>query len=203
MAGRFFRRSEEGSISPLTMAIVAAMLVIAGITMDWAIAGAQQQVQANDLAAAKDDMMSAPVALELKNSEDPGLFCAQTVADSLRRNGYDGKLTVWYYEAAASEVPTSRRAMAWAVQTETAMPSLFLRFSGLGELPIGSFAVGSMMPYSLGDTWRPASTGNGAYELDAGEDSSALRYTEAETTAEVPAALAEALQARIDEANAS
>lgn len=203
MMDRLFKKSEEGSISPLTMAIVAAMLVLSGITVDLAIAGAQQQIQSNDLAAAHDDMMSAPVALQLKNSDNPGLFCARTVAGSLRENGYDGKVTVWYYEAASSQVPASKRAMAWAVQTETAMPSLFLRFSGFDELPVGSFTVGSMMPYSLEDTWRPANRGNGVYELDAGQDPSAIRYTEAETTAEVPIDLAEALQARIDEANAS
>lgn len=196
------RADERGNIAPLTVTMLFALIVVSGLVVDIALATVQQQLQTNDLAAARDDMLSAPNALMLKNAEDPGLFTAQTVVDSLRDNGYEGRVTVWYCEAGASEVPSDRRAIAWAAQTESEMPALFMAFTGVDGLETGAYVVGSALPYSHGTTWRPADTVSGRYVAVAGSRDVELAE-EITDAAGLPAPLQEALNARIAEANAS
>lgn len=196
-------RSEEGSTTPIAVVMIVAMLVFSGLFIDVAFAGVQQQIQTNDLASCRDELMSTPVSLEMKNSDNPGLFIAETAAASLRENGFDGAITVWFFEASADDVPSSRRAMAWAIQTEDSMPSLFIRTAGVAEMPISSNIVGSAMPYSLGDTWRPASSGNGVYTLAAGAEVTDLVYTPASASTTYPDEMIVALEERIEQAAAA
>lgn len=186
------RANENGAITPLSVVLILCLLVMGGLFIDLAIANAKSQHQSNMLANARNNMMSTPESLQIKNADNPGFYAAKEIMISLRNNGYDGKIWVYYLEAplksatsSIDSVPYEKRAFAWGVQTEEDVPTLLLRFTGVDEMPVWSTVVSSAMPYSGTKTWRPDVAGaggeagsadylrtkiNGVYTLKAGID---------------------------------
>lgn len=154
-----------------------------GIVVDLSSAWLIRSATLNDLAAARDQVSSAPISLMVKNAANPGEEIATQVAESLRANGFKGEIKVWCYEAPASDLPTakreSRRILAWTAQALQEWEPPFSSSWGLSEQTIGADVTSSSVPYSGGTTWRPANdgepVGNGLYMFAAG--SSTFTYS--------------------------
>lgn len=98
-------RSESGAISILNVIIMLVLLIALGFAFELSAALDQQNAQTNDCSAARDATMASQNLLVAKNSDDPGLAIATAAVKSLRANGFNGEVEVWFYEAPSSAVP--------------------------------------------------------------------------------------------------
>ena len=162
-------RSESGAINILNVIIMLVLLIALGFAFELSAALDQQNAQTNDCSAARDATMASQNLLVAKNSDDPGLAIATAAVKSLRANGFNGEVEVWFYEAPSSAVPQSKRAWAWGIQTKSSLKGYFATYS-LGDfnIPIGSHVTAHAVPYTAGKAWRPADSGNGKYSFKAG-----------------------------------
>ena len=153
-------RSESGAISILNVIIMLVLLIALGFAFELSAALDQQNSQTNDCSAARDATMASQNLLVAKNSDDPGLAIATAAVKSLRANGFNGEVEVWFYEAPSSAVPQSKRAWAWGIQTKSSLKGYFATYS-LGDfnIPIGAHVTAHAVPYTAGKAWRPADSG--------------------------------------------
>ena len=128
-------RSESGAISILNVIIMLVLLIALGFAFELSAALDQQNAQTNDCSAARDATMASQNLLVAKNSDDPGLAIATAAVKSLRANGFNGEVEVWFYEAPSSAVPQSKRAWAWGIQTKSSLKGYFATYS-LGDFNI-------------------------------------------------------------------
>ena len=98
-------RSESGAINILNVIIMLVLLIALGFAFELSAALDQQNAQTNDCSAARDATMASQNLLVAKNSDDPGLAIATAAVKSLRANGFNGEVEVWFYEAPSSAVP--------------------------------------------------------------------------------------------------
>ena len=122
-------RSESGAISILNVIIMLVLLIALGFAFELSAALDQQNAQTNDCSAARDATMASQNLLVAKNSDDPGLAIATAAVKSLRANGFNGEVEVWFYEAPSSAVPQSKRAWAWGIQTKSSLKGYFATYS--------------------------------------------------------------------------
>ena len=154
-------RSESGAINILNVIIMLVLLIALGFAFELSAALDQQNAQTNDCSAAT---MASQNLLVAKNSDDPGLAIATAAVKSLRANGFNGEVEVWFYEAPSSAVPQSKRAWAWGIQTKSSLKGYFATYSlGDFDIPIGAHVTAHAVPYTAGKAWRPADSGNGKY----------------------------------------
>ena len=92
-------RSESGAISILNVIIMLVLLIALGFAFELSAALDQQNAQTNDCSAARDATMASQNLLVAKNSDDPGLAIATAAVKSLRANGFNGEVEVWFYDA--------------------------------------------------------------------------------------------------------
>ena len=102
--------SESGAINILNVII---MLITPHCTRlrisELSAALDQQNAQTNDCSAARDATMASQNLLVAKNSDDPGLAIATAAVKSLRANGFNGEVEVWFYEAPPRLSPEQTR----------------------------------------------------------------------------------------------
>ena len=165
-------RSESGAISILNVIIMLVLLIALGFAFELSAALDQQNAQTNDCSAA---------------------------VKSLRANGFNGEVEVWFYEAPSSAVPQSKRAWAWGIQTKSSLKGYFATYS-LGDfnIPIGSHVTAHAVPYTAGKAWRPADSGNGKYSFKAGSDTP--EYEEYTSTKELPQEVIDVMKTAVNQA---
>lgn len=99
---------------------------------------------------------------------------AREACESLREDGYGGRIEVWYAEAPSGEVPETRRLMAWGIAVEGSSPTTFARIAGVNSFDVPGFACDHAVPYSGGPAWRPGGDIGGKWVLEAGKPPSYL-----------------------------
>lgn len=191
--------SESGAINILNVIIMLVLLIALGFAFELSAALDQQNAQTNDCSAARDATMASQNLLVAKNSDDPGLAIATAAVKSLRANGFNGEVEVWFYEATSSAVPQSKRAWAWGIQTKSSLKGYFATYS-LGDfnIPIGSHVTAHAVPYTAGKAWRPADSGNGKYSFKAGSDTP--EYEEYTSTKELPQEVIDEMKTAVNQA---
>ena len=156
---------ESGSTIPFYVSFFIVLTVFIVLTSDLAGALLLHEARTNDLASIRDSLESDAQAMLIKNSDDPGMYVAKEINSRLRKCGFTGETTVYFYELSKSEMPNkkttvmnmqdSRRLMAWVVVTKEQY--LMPVGSGFNINPIHVQATisATSMPYSGGETWRP------------------------------------------------
>ena len=97
-------RDEHGNITVFAAFFGMSMVMLLLIAVEFGCVYAVKSAYDNDLNVAREETLSAGFGMELKSSPDPGALLAQRVTQSLRRNGYGGEISFWFYEATAEEI---------------------------------------------------------------------------------------------------
>lgn len=192
---------ERGTIAPLVVMAALLLFAVLAFSIDQGIACVAKVKQENALDAARDACMDASFALVVKNDDEPGRAVAHRIAETLRREGFAGEVAVWFYEAPAAEVPTSRRVWGIAIQVQEQSPTVFARGFGIASLPVASKRIVMAEPFADTVVWRPGHDVCGRFELTGDAEVSALLFERLSRLDEYPAELAAALRASIAMAN--
>lgn len=201
MFKRFLKEDESGS---LTVAYVCGFILFALLLMlviEFGSVFAIQQSQSSDLDVARQETLGNAFGFELKNSSTPGRYLSDHIVESLRNNGVDGNIDIYYAEATASQVPSNKRAIAYQVVVEKRYePSLGSTI--IDSFPVRSTVTCSLVPYSSDTAWRPTSGGvfmseNGRFSYPAGANTPSFTSM---NVSSMPNGLQDALNQAIDEA---
>lgn len=187
MRGRGYYIHQKGNIVPLVVSSVFVMIGILAFSVDGAIAYTAKVKQENALDGSRNSCMSCSHALVLKNSDHPGRDIARTVGGSLRDDGFEGEIVVWFYEMREGELPASRRLWVIGVQIEEGSPTVFAQSLGIESIPVASNEVMIAEPFSDTRAWRPEDSGNGRYVVADHESIDALGYERLDDLARYPA----------------
>lgn len=196
-------RDEGGAIAVMTVfmcLVLTAGLAFAG---DAAASNAERAALVNDLSAARDATMSADVLLVAKNSDDPGRVIADAAVSQLRANGVSGQVEVWFWEAAASQLPTGKRSWAWGVQGSVEGAAGYAAIFGGTGSEISAFITAHAVPYTAGEAWRPSSERMGKWSYAAGAGAGEGSFERAAALGEVPQEIQDELADAVREAQQS
>lgn len=145
-------RVESGNITIAFAILMTILLMLFVGVADLGGAWATRSAMENDLAAAMDQRKTTAEGLVTKNVSGDW-FVAEGIVESLRRDGFDGKVTIWVAEAKAGSVPADRRAIGvWAWTSTTYEPMTLGRL--MGEIDLAAQDGCHLVPYSAGTAWR-------------------------------------------------
>ena len=173
------RRDESGQVVAAFAAVVTALLMLTALVVDLSPALVARLQQQESLSQAAQSCAAPASSLIVKNSEDPGGEIARQIASSMRESGFDGKVEVWFYEVpegANAKVDQANRAFAWLVRASTEVDTQLGALAGRPQFEVASGITGSASPYAKEKVWRPASSRNGKWTLEAGQDAGSMRY---------------------------
>lgn len=191
-------RLERGTIAPLAVVSVLVLFAVLAFSIDQGIACAAKIRQENALATTRDSCMDASFALVAKNDNNPGRAFAQHCMEALRSEGYEGAITVWFYEAPAANTPACKRVWGVGVQLYEKVPTAFARGYGIETLPVASKFVLVAEPYADTVVWRPLNSGNGCYQLEAWAKPSSLAFSGLNKLSDYPLELVQEVQEQIN-----
>lgn len=194
-----YRVKEDGNITIMFLALSLCISLILVLAIDLGTALFQKSTQENDLAIACDEVESSAFGLSVKNSNNPELSIAQKIVEDLRDNGTQAKAHIYVYEAAKSDVPTNKRAIAYYVVLEGKYKPFFVG-NLTGDITVANAKSGFLIPYSTEVAWRPATTQPGEYIAQEGK-TSVTRVSK--TLNSMPKQLQETLSQAIEEAHNS
>lgn len=157
-------REERGSVSPLGVALVFALLAALAFTVDLSAAMAQAARQNEYVQTARETVEETGNGFLIKNAEDPFKELSQQVVDSLRKQGYDGSVFVFmteapqgYSPAAGKSLPDDRRVIGYTVVLSgNKAPSVFSKLMGKNGQDVKTDKTMTTVLYSSGTCWRPA-----------------------------------------------
>lgn len=159
---------ERGNMLPFAVMSSLVLFAVLAFAIDQGIVYAAKVEQENALDSARAACMDASFALVAKNEDDPGRSVALEAARSVRVEGFEGRLDVWFYEAPASETIESERLWVVGMQLQEDVPTVFARGYGIDALPVASWRILTAVPYAEGAVWRPDHPGNGRYSFAPG-----------------------------------
>lgn len=168
--------NEKGSVIPLAICMMVVLFAVVAIGVDFALDYAMSTNQNSDLQIAAEEAQSTASSFVLGNAEEPGKKLAKQVMTSIRRQGYQGKITVDYWEApqgwtsGGKALPDDARLMVFGVSIDGEYPTMFARVVGIETFSVTASDVFSIAPVSQGEAWRPSSYACGTYTLDDGGD---------------------------------
>lgn len=193
------RRHEKGNVLLLTAALLPLAFAILAFGVDAVQAVEEKAAQESALQAAQELRMAPVVTLRAKNSEDPGALIARTAMRTLREEGFEGSIAVWFYEAGRTDGlrDETRRLYAFEVAVEDRVPTAFARLFGVREITVASSFAASSQPYSEFRTWRPETVRNGVFCIEAGEEPERMSFSAA-SLRDMPAALREEIGASLE-----
>ena len=184
------RGRKRGGVLLLTAAFLPLLFAILAFGVDAVQAIEAKASQESALQAAQELRMAPAITVRAKNSEDPGGLIARSIMSTLRDEGYEGSVAVWFYEAGPADGlrDTTRRLYAFETVVEDRVPTSFARLFGMSEMPVASSFAASSQPYSEFQTWRPDSVRNGVFRIEAREVPERMSFTAASLDS-MPAAL--------------
>lgn len=193
------RRREKGGVLLLTAVFLPLLFAVLAFGVDAVQAIEAKAAQEGALQAAEELRMAPAVTLRAKNSEDPGALIARTVMGTLREEGYEDSVTVWFYEAGPADGlrDETRRLYAFEAVVEDRVPTAFARMFGVSEMPVTSSFAASSQPYSEFQTWRPSTVRNGVFRIEAGEAPERMSFSAA-SLRDMPTALQEEIGAGLE-----
>lgn len=190
------RSDELGNMLPLVVVSTLVLFAVLAFSVDQGIAYAVKARQENALDAARSACMEASFALAAKNAEDPGALVAECVVRTLREEGCEGQVSVWFYEAPAELLPSSERLWVIGMQVEGQSETVFARGYGIDALPVASCKVVTARPYAGERVWRPAKRRCGRFDAVLGSGA-ALTFTDVQSLDAFPREVAEAARAAL------
>ena len=193
--------AQRGSVSVLSLMLMLMLLLGLAFAADLAGALAMRSSQANLAGIARDSTISGAFLMEAKNADEPGAAVARKAAESLRENGWDGEIEVWFAEAPSSELPASKRAWAWGVRISEESPAWFASvFSAMDGVQVADGACARAVPYTAGQAWRPAGAAvQRKYHFAAGTSTSPDAVSDV-ALADMPQGVRGQMAAALDEA---
>ncbi len=194
------RRDERGTVLPLVVVSALVLIAVVAFAVDQGIAYAAKARQENALDAARAACMDASFALVAKNAEDPGAMVAACAVRALRDQGFDGSVSIWFYEVPAANSSKTERHWTIGMQVSERSPTVFARGYGIEGLPVASYRVMTAMPYAGEAVWRPSTRRCGRYNFAPGAGEANGAYTALATLGDFPDELVEATRAAMPEA---
>lgn len=187
---RSFPTSERGGIAPLAVIATFVLFGILSFSVDQGVAYAFKARQENALDSARASCMDASFLFAAKNADNPGRLVAERIVEAVRLQGFDGRATVWFYEAPEGEVPRTERLWLVGMQVEEDVPTVLAHGLGIETIPAASYRVMELVPYSSETHWRPAGSSSGRYEYGTGATGLAT-YTRIDDLSGFPKELAD------------
>lgn len=181
------RRREQGSVLLATALTLPLLFAALAFGTDAVLAVEAKAAQESALQTVQELRMAPAVTLKAKNATDPGAVIAQTVMETLREEGYEGAVSVWFYEAGPAEGLTDARRRVYAFEVEAAdrVPTAFARLFGVEEIEVSSSFSTASQPYAEFAVWRPRAPRCGVYRLEEGEPASGRSFA-AQDLADMP-----------------
>ncbi|MEG0070552.1 MAG: hypothetical protein RR300_05090 [Raoultibacter sp.] len=172
-------RDERGNMLVLLATTLPLLFALLAFGVDATAVIAQKMTQENALNAAREARMAPTITLAAKNSNDPGALIARTLVATLRKEGYDGTIEVWFYEVGQIEgkLSKTKRVYAFELVVLDVCEPAFSRVFGVKEIPLASSLVTSSAPYAEFEVWRPTAARSGVFRLEAGMTPSRLSFT--------------------------
>lgn len=195
---------QRGSVSVLSLVLVLMLLLGLAFAADLAGTMAIRSSQANLVAIARDSTMSGAFLMQAKNADDPGAAVARRTAESLRENGWDGEIEVWFAEAPASDLPAGKRAWAWGMRISEESPAWFARaFSALDGVEVGDGACARAVPTPRGPPGaRPGPAEQRRYHFAAGTSAEPDAVSDA-ALRDMPQGVQDQMAAALEEARSA
>ena len=199
-------RDEHGNITVFAAFFGMSMVMLLLIAVEFGCVYAVKSAYDNDLNVAREETLSAGFGMELKSSPDPGALLARRVTQSLRRNGYGGEISFWFYEATAEEIEhacplideaTNVRAMAYHVQLDKPYENVMAPRQLLDGVRISNGITASLAPYSLHRTYKPPGVAGRLWLYRTAAGSSTVS-TQERPLGEMSPALAQAVQVALE-----
>lgn len=186
---------ERGSIVPLAVVSSLVLFAVLAFAVDQGLAYAAKARQENALDAARASCMDASFALSAKNVHNPARLIAEQAATSVRAQGCEGHLTVWFYEAPSEMLPSTERLWVIGMQVEEEVPTVFARGWGVVGLPVASHRVVTAVPYAESHVWRPDERTCGRFDVVAGATPHKATFVPLNSLEEFPAEMGEQVRA--------
>ena len=158
------KRTEDGGVAVLSVMSMLTLALALIIALEFACLYAQKSAYDNDLNIAREETFSAGFDMQLKNSDDPGALICSKLVQSLRSNGYQGGITLWFYEATEEEIEDANpeidsaqnvRSLAYQVLLNQDYEATIAPASWLADLVIANGTTASLCPYALHRTYKP------------------------------------------------
>lgn len=177
---------DAGNMLPLAAMSALVLFSVLAFAVDQGLAYAAKVDQENALDSARTACMDASFALVAKNEEDPGRAVALQVARTVRDEGFEGELEVWFYEAPAADTSEAERLWVVGMQVIEDVPTMFARGFGVETLPVASHRVVTAVPYADGAVWRPSDPACGKYVLARRAPSGSIAFARLGSLEEYP-----------------
>ncbi|MEG0375992.1 MAG: hypothetical protein RR672_10185, partial [Raoultibacter sp.] len=109
----------------------------------------------------------------VKFSDNPGRDVSQLMVDTIRKNGYQGGIEIYFYELPKSSLPSSAspdtdRYYGTAIRLTRTYDAGFAKNFGASTWPVSSTLASVSHAYSDGKIWRPTGNSNGRYTSTSG-----------------------------------
>lgn len=171
------RRNEAGNMAVLGVIASIVLVSVLAFGVDQGLSYMQKSKQEQTLDAARSQCMNPTAILPAKFSQDPGREICILVAQTLRRDGVNANLDVWFYELAKTS--TSERERVWVVgmQVKQSVPTVFARSFGLSNIDVSSWRTFVVKPYASEKVWRPNKRICGHYSVDSQASATQVSFT--------------------------
>lgn len=166
---RFRRCTDAGSAIPLVVITLFVLFSVLAFCVDQGIAYAAKARQENVLDAMRTACMEPSVALTAKSSENPGEVLASRVVEAARAEGFEGQVSLWFYEVPAAQLTPAHRLWEVGLQVDQDVPTVLARGFGIASLPAASHRTMVVEPYAGERVWRPSWVPIGKYIAQAGQ----------------------------------
>lgn len=171
-----FQKDEKGNMAPLLLVATVFVIVIASFGVDQSLAYGAKASQENLLEQMRLTCMDNAFALKVKSSENPGKDIASEAFQVAREQGFQGPITVWFYEKPWYEVSEASRFWVIGFQLEENAPTIFARGWGLYSLPVASWKVVTAEPYAASQVWRPKKLVCGRFVCPEGARANEIKF---------------------------
>lgn len=179
---------ESGNVTITALLFMGSLAMALVLALEASCAYAQKTVYDNLLNIAREETFSAGFDMQLKSSGDPGLLICSKVRDSLRANGYQGRIEMEFYEATPEEIENANPAIDSADNVRvivyriaigrpyrnTVTPTLWL-----SDVMLASETTATMCPYALHKTFRPDDIDGAVWSYTVPADSSEIQVENA------------------------
>lgn len=172
---------ERGQVWAAFLVCLGVLLVIMAIVGELAPAFSQSLNQRQALARAQSELtLPSSILLDGQGTTmagpDTGYEVAKRAVSAVRDAGFDGKVTVWFYEPPVgvySRVDANDRVWAWEVDLSQQAPTILSSATGSNGITITSSEAGSANPYARARVFRSSISSGGEacrYVCEAGDE---------------------------------
>ena len=169
---------ESGMVSVLFILMAAILMIFAAFAVDMGLANIAKTQQTDKSAEVISEVMHPATAGIVKSSDTPSSDLSIAVIKNLRQNGYQGAISVYFYEPTQGEsgLAQNKRLYVFCVQLNDNVNTIFGKIIGTNTIPVSTIDWASAMPYSEIKVYRPNSSANGVWFINANQDENTLSF---------------------------